>query len=185
MTILLFGVSNVGKTTIGKILADKLGFAFYDLDEEVKKCYSITLEEFVKIGTIEERDKKRGRIIRSLVEEKTDKVIAITPMSYRVHFEEVLKNDRVVAIELRDTAENIFERLVFSDENDCIYKDDDYKNAHMEYYLRDIREDIDWYGEVYSIIRNRYDIDNESPETAADSLIKRFGLLDMKHTSGG
>ena len=51
-----------------------------------------------------------------------------------------------------------------------------YKNAHSEHYLRDIREDIDWYGDAYSIIRNRYDIDNESPETAADGLIKKFGL---------
>lgn len=60
MTILLFGVSNVGKTTVSEILADKLGLAFYDLDKEVKKRYNITLKEFVKSGTIEERDKKRG-----------------------------------------------------------------------------------------------------------------------------
>lgn len=56
MIILLFGVSNVGKSTVGK-------------------------EEFVKRGTIQERDKKRGDIIRCLVEDKADKVIAITPMS--------------------------------------------------------------------------------------------------------
>ena len=37
MKILLFGVSNVGKTTIGTMLAKRLGFNFYDLDEEVKK----------------------------------------------------------------------------------------------------------------------------------------------------
>lgn len=31
MKILLFGVSNVGKTTIGKLLAEKIKFSFYDL----------------------------------------------------------------------------------------------------------------------------------------------------------
>ena len=36
MNILVFDVSNVGKTTIGRILAGKLGYDFYDLDEEVK-----------------------------------------------------------------------------------------------------------------------------------------------------
>lgn len=39
MTILLFGVSNVGKTAIGEKLVQCLGYVFYDLDEEVKKYY--------------------------------------------------------------------------------------------------------------------------------------------------
>ena len=34
--ILLFGVSNVGKTTTGRLLADQLNAKFYDLDEEIK-----------------------------------------------------------------------------------------------------------------------------------------------------
>jgi shikimate kinase len=54
MNILLFGVSNVGKTCTGKALADRLGFEFYDLDEEVMKHYSMSLEKFVKTGTLRE-----------------------------------------------------------------------------------------------------------------------------------
>lgn len=53
MTIYLFGVSNVGKTTTGELLAEKLGYVFYDLDEEVKKYFNVTLEEFVNTGTLE------------------------------------------------------------------------------------------------------------------------------------
>lgn len=41
------GISNVGKTTTGKILSKRLGLKFYDLDEEVKKRLNMTLEEFV------------------------------------------------------------------------------------------------------------------------------------------
>ena len=37
MKILLFGVSNIGKSTIGKMLANRINYHFYDLDEEVKK----------------------------------------------------------------------------------------------------------------------------------------------------
>lgn len=58
LTILLFGVSNVGKTTVGKILADKLKYIFWDLDDEVKRFYNTTLEEFVHAGTLALRDQK-------------------------------------------------------------------------------------------------------------------------------
>lgn len=59
MTILLFGVSNVGKTETGKLLAKTLNYEFYDLDEEVKKHLNITLEEFVSSGSLQERDQIR------------------------------------------------------------------------------------------------------------------------------
>ena len=50
MKILLFGVSNVGKTTTGELLAERLRFKFYDLDEEVKSCLGMTLEKSVSTG---------------------------------------------------------------------------------------------------------------------------------------
>lgn len=33
----VFGVSNVGKTTVGKLLAERLDIKFVDLDEESEK----------------------------------------------------------------------------------------------------------------------------------------------------
>lgn len=80
MTILIFGVSNVGKTTIGEKLAQRLGYVFYDLDEEVKKYYDTTLEVFVNMGTLNERDKKRGLVISAIMENSADKIIAISPV---------------------------------------------------------------------------------------------------------
>ena len=65
MTIYLFGVSNVGKTTTGRLLAKVLDYIFYDLDEEVKQYFGVTLEEFVNTGTLRERDRKRGEDRRS------------------------------------------------------------------------------------------------------------------------
>ncbi|SDB15113.1 shikimate kinase, partial [Butyrivibrio sp. INlla16] len=60
MNILLFGISNIGKSSTGKVLANNLGFDFYDLDDEVKKAFGITLEEFVNTGILKERDYKRS-----------------------------------------------------------------------------------------------------------------------------
>lgn len=63
MKILLFGVSNVGKTTIGKLLSGRIGFDYFDLDDEVKSRLGMTLEQFVNTADLRWRDQKRGNII--------------------------------------------------------------------------------------------------------------------------
>ena len=101
---------------------------------------------------------------------------AITSISYPDYFKEILKRDDVLAIELKDTVENIYNRLIFSDENDHIYVDDEYKNAHRDYYLSEIYKDRVWYGSVYTIIEAKYDMMGQSPEDVADGIIKKFHL---------
>lgn len=178
MNILLFGVSNVGKSVSGRLLADFLGYSFYDLDDEVKKDQNTTLEEFVSMGTLLERDAVRCRILNHLVCGNGNKVIAVTPLSYIKDIRYLFSSPDVISIELTDSAENIFDRLVFSDENDVIYKDDAYKNRHRDYYLEDIQADPDWYGSVYSDIKNRFDISGMTPEETAAELINQFHLCE-------
>ena len=86
MKILLFGISNVGKTTIGTILAKELEYSFYDLDEEVKKEFQMTLEEFVHTENLRWRDQKRGRIIKKIISKEENMVFVISPISYTDNF---------------------------------------------------------------------------------------------------
>ena len=176
MNILLFGVSNVGKSVTGELLAEYLGYNFFDLDDVVKAELGITLEEFVSTGTLFERDRLRCDIIHSLTYIKANKVIAVTPLSYIQEIMPLLSSPDVMAIELRDSAENIFDRLVFSDENDVIYKDDDYKNARADHYLSEIRKDLEWYGSVYSILEHHFDISGRTPEETAKALVDTYHL---------
>lgn len=76
MKIILFGVSNVGKTTMGTRLAERLGYSFYDLDEEVKREFHTTLEAFVHMGSLCWRDQKRGRIIKKILSINENMVFA-------------------------------------------------------------------------------------------------------------
>ena len=184
MIVFLFGVSNVGKTTIGKIIADKLRIAFYDVDEEIKRYYHITLEEFVHTGTIRERDAKRGKLIGRIVNSDSNCVIAVTPMTNVEYFSDFIAMKNVIAIELIDSAEHIFERLVFSDEDDNIYEDIEYKNLHRDYYMADIKEDLRWYGKVYHIVKNKFNIDNLLPEQAAQRIIELYDLEKLSGSGG-
>lgn len=180
MKILLFGISNVGKTTIGTMLAKQLDYSFYDLDEEVKKEFKMTLEEFVHTENLRWRDQKRGRIIKKILAQKENMVFVISPISYTDNFGKRITEDDILSIELVDTPANIFDRLVFSDIDDTIYKDDDYKNQRRDYYMSDIKADLEWYGNVYSKIgvKNRFEINNDSPKTAVKRLIKEYGLSE-------
>lgn len=176
MTILLFGISNVGKSTVGKLIAHKLNFDYYDLDDEIKKKYDITLEEFVSTGSLQERDKKRCRLLRTLVKKSGNKVVAVTPLSYAGAIVPIISSSEVFSIELTDTPENIFARLVFSDENDIIYRDDDYKNACKEHYLAEIQKDLAWYGSVYQNIPNRFFINGKTPTEVTEEIISLYHL---------
>lgn len=180
MKILLFGISNVGKTTIGTILAKELEYSFYDLDEEVKKEFQMTLEEFVHTENLRWRDQKRGRIIKKIISKEENMVFVISPISYTDNFGKRITEDDILSIELVDTPANIFDRLVFSDIDDTIYKDDDYKNQRRDYYMSDIKADLEWYGNVYSKIgiKNRFEMNNDSPKTAVKRLIKEYGLSE-------
>ena len=155
-------------------------YSFYDLDEEVKKEFQMTLEEFVHIENLRWRDQKRGRIIKKILSKEENMVFVISPISYTDNFGKRITEDNILSIELVDTPANIFDRLVFSDTDDTIYKDDDYKNQYRDYYMSDIKADLEWYGNVYSKIgvKNRFEINNDSPKTAVKRLIKEYGLSE-------
>lgn len=155
-------------------------YSFYDLDEEVKKEFQMTLEEFVHIENLRWRDQKRGRIIKKILSKEENMVFVISPISYTDNFGKRITEDNILSIELVDTPANIFDRLVFGDTDDTIYKDDDYKNQCRDYYMSDIKADLEWYGNVYSKIgvKNRFEINNDSPKTAVKRLIKEYGLSE-------
>ena len=106
-----------------------------------KNRLKISLEEFFNTENLRWRDQKRGSIIKKIIKMEEDVVFAISPISYIENFRTSIISDDNLLIELYDTPENIFSRLVFSDENDEIYTDDNYKNANKDYYMKEIQED--------------------------------------------
>lgn len=170
---MLFGISNVGKTVTGEKLAEKLNYTFIDMDREIKKRFQMSLEEFMqKYPYAFERSKVKGKVLKDLIEEYKDNiVIAVSPIWYARNFNYLLDLERVIAIELQDSEENIFERLVFSDKDDNVYKDDEYKEQHKDYYIKDIHEDIVYTRKVFKKIKNKYFINNRPVDQVVDDLL--------------
>lgn len=181
MVIMLFGISNVGKTVTGEKLAEKLKYTFLDLDEEIKKRFQTTLEKFMQdYPYSHERHKIKGKILKDLINEYKDNIIiAVSPIYYARNFNSLIDLEQVIAIELQDTEEHIFQRLVFSDEEDNIYKDDIYKEQHKDYYIKDIHEDIVYTRRTFKKIKNKYFINNKSVNQVVDDLIIMIKNITM------
>ncbi|GLV29822.1 shikimate kinase [Sphingobium sp. TomTYG75] len=74
-SIVLIGMMGVGKSTVGRRLAARLGLAFVDADEEIEKAAGMTISEmFERYGEGYFRDGERRVIARLLDDEP--KIIA-------------------------------------------------------------------------------------------------------------
>lgn len=180
MIILLFGISNVGKTTVGKLLAKKLNYQFYDMDEEIRKYYHTTNIGFInRYKNLEDRDQRRAKLLKRLLKNKNHVVVAVTPISFFNDFYDIIFEDNVLSIELSDTVENIFDRLVFTDDDDII-KDDSRKYAldHKNYYMRDIFEDYIYYHRIYKVLENEFKMEGKLPEEVVDALYDKYQLYE-------
>ena len=83
-------------------------------------------------------------MLKELVNENNEKtVIAVSPpVHYARNFNRLIEQKGVMAIELQDTKDHIFDKLIFTDENDEILEDDGYKEQHKKHYLCEIQKDI-------------------------------------------
>ena len=69
-TIVLVGIMGAGKTTVGKILADRIGIQFVDADQEIERAAGCTITDiFEKYGEAEFR-KGEERVISRILSEQ-------------------------------------------------------------------------------------------------------------------
>lgn len=178
MKILLFGITNVGKSTTGKMLSKKLNYDFDDIDDEIKKRYN-TIDKFQeKYPNEYARHIKKGKILTDIINKYKDNVvIAVSPLFYEETFKDVIKQPNILAIELQDAPENILERLVCADENDEVYPLIIKTQAERNYYMKEIKEDIRYYKKAYRNIENKFNMQGESKEKVTERLLKYIELI--------
>ena len=136
MKLLIWGVSNIGKTTIGKELSAKLNCKFYDVDEEIIDIYG-SIDNFQAIfpNDYDRFDEKEELMMNIIESENNDFVMAVSPIYSASVVEELLDTD-TISIEIVDTPEAIYNRLIL--EGDDVLE---YKEKHKEHYIQEIRWD--------------------------------------------
>ncbi len=185
MVILLFGVTCVGKTAVGQKLAEKLNYQFFDMDQVIKEKLATTIDHFMAENPFAyERSKLKGKMLKELIEEHRDNlVIAVSPIHFSRFFNPLFKREGIIPIELQDTPEHIFQRLIFADADDNIYEDEPYKLAHQARLMREIREEIREKTPTFKKIVNKYFIDNKPVEAVAADLAERLQAIAQRQPS--
>lgn len=114
--IYLIGYMGAGKTTAGRMLADKLGWHFVDLDKAFEKIHSYTPAEYIREFGIEAFRRKEKYVLEDLAELPIEKVIYATGGGYPCWEDnmECLK-ELGTSIYLRWKPEHLAKRLMLTD----------------------------------------------------------------------
>ncbi len=151
MTVLITGVSCVGKTTVGQVLAEDLGIPFEDLDQAVERHLGAPISRLQqRYGTMDLYREAAAGVLASLLRSFGGRraVIALPPSGLMGPFWRQIKGRRVVTIVLDDTAGNILGRIRFYDD-DSRPIEKSLTARERTLYRRVIREDLTYFNRSY------------------------------------
>lgn len=184
MIIYVVGMACVGKTTIGRMLAERLGYTFIDLDEEVMKHYQKSIERLQSEHlTMYGFREKAGVVLDHLLSKNIDCVIAGTPAGLKFAYNKVFKRHKkdkeLYSLYLYDTCENVLGRLTFYDV-DSNPIEEPMSPAKRLRYLRDVKADFNYFKSSYDRADVQVSIENiplsDIPEKICNILVEQHVL---------
>ena len=179
MIISISGLPGSGKTTVGKLLAKKLGFKFYsigDLRGRMAMERGLTIDQLNEIGMKEEWTDKEADEYQKKLGEKEDKFV----IESRLGFHFIPESVKIfLEVDLKTAAERIF--------NDP--RPDEKKRKSVEKTMEGIKERIEndktrykkYYGIEDFMNRSHYDIvidtTNLEIEQALEKILKMLKTM--------
>ncbi|PWH86767.1 shikimate kinase [Brumimicrobium oceani] len=161
--IFLIGFMGVGKTSIGKRLANKLNIPFVDLDQEIEKKFKISINEFFsKYGELSFR-KEETKMLLDTIHEFQNAIISVGGGLPCFNQNMKTMNNNGVTCYLHRPPKELFHRLVNSKSERPLLKDlnDD---QLLEFIENKVEEREAFYNQA-KIVFNR-------DEQELDSMIK-------------
>lgn len=189
MIIYLVGIGCVGKTTIGKMLAKKIGFSFFDIDEEIEAYYGKPIERLQDACfTMNRYREKASIVLDDLFSRKRDAVVSGTPsglkFSYLQVYKKHKKNKDIYSIHIKDSFENVLERITFfdKDSNPIVKK---LNASEKKLYLKEIKADYNYFKDSYARADLEIDISNIALDAVSTAIMKALtsltDLSDLNH----
>nr|NQU92657.1 hypothetical protein [Bacteroidota bacterium] len=189
MILYLVGISCVGKTTIGKMLAEEIGFSFFDLDEEIQSFYKKPIERIQdECFTMNGFREKASIVLDYLFSKNIDSVISGTPSGLKFSYLQVYKKHKkdkdLYSIQISDSFENVLNRLTFYDKDSNPIKEN-LDEAKKRRYLKEIKADYNFFKDSYNRSDYKFDINNmeqkEIPNMIINELQKTIKIANCQH----
>lgn len=120
LPIYLVGYMGAGKTTVGKLLAEKLGWHFVDLDEAFEQIHGYSTAEYIRAFGLEEFRKKEKYVVEDLADQiPFEKVIYATGGGYPCWEDNMdCLRELGTSIYIRWKPEHLAKRLIVTDLSD-------------------------------------------------------------------
>ncbi|MGD0065848.1 MAG: shikimate kinase [Streptosporangiaceae bacterium] len=175
LRVSLVGVSCVGTTTIGRILAERRGWPFFDLDDEIERHFGISIERLqARFLTSYDYRKECAVVLEHIATANPDCVIALPPSGLRDAFLRVVRRVPGVTVAVHDAPGNILERITFYDiDSRRIQKH--LSGEERILYLKEIKADISYFKRSYERADLQVTITGLDPEASAAAIDARLG----------
>lgn len=135
VNIVLIGFMGVGKSTIGKMLGDKLSYRFLDSDDEIEKIAGVSISDIFNSYGEEYFRELEFQVLSNIIDEA--KLIISTgggAVMNRKLFNILLSKG--IVIHLDASIETLYDRLKDSNDRPMLYHDDLEKRIEELYKLR-------------------------------------------------
>ena len=120
LPIYLVGYMGAGKTTAGKMLAEKLGWHFVDLDEAFKEIHGYSTADYIRQFGIDEFSRKEKYVLEDLADQiPFEKIIYATGGGYPCYEDNMdCLRELGTSIYIRWKPEHLAKRLILTDLSD-------------------------------------------------------------------
>jgi len=170
MRILLVGVGCVGKTTIGRLLAGRLGCPFLDLDEEIEEHFDTSIERLrARFLTDYSYRKEVSVALKQIVTQNPDCVVALAPSGLRDPYLRIIRKVACVTVAIEDSPDNILRRITFYDIDSRPYEKY-LTDEEKKLYRKEIKEDITFFKKSYARADLHADITGLDAEASAEMI---------------
>ncbi len=176
--VFLTGVGCVGKTTIGTRLAQITDRVFFDLDDEIERFFSMSIERLQRKYWVPHDFRRQASKALSHIlgkPESKNAIIALPPSGLMGGYWNVVKRTAGLKVALLDTPENILERVVFFDV-DSNPMDKRLTADERPFYLKEVKKDITYFKRSYVKADLQISIKGLNVEQAARRILDQLEL---------